>query len=155
MTKHIQKSSDKDLDFSNMSSFERFEKQFEHMLPKLLRRPFDWRWPGEPEFSPKMDVIDQEKEIVVRAEIPGVEKEDLEVTVTDHSVCIQAKTRKEKKEEKKNYFHQEISQGEIYRSILLPCQVDETGASASFKNGVFELTVPKLENAHKQTVEIH
>ena len=155
MTKHIQKSSDKDLDLWDMSPFERFEKQFENMLPKLLQRPFDWRWPGMPEITPKMDVIDQDKEIVVRAEIPGVEKDDLEVTVTDHSVCIQAKTHKEEKEEKKNYFHQEIIHGEIYRSIVLPCQVDETRASASFKDGVFELTVPKLETAHKQKVEIH
>ncbi|MCW8853740.1 MAG: Hsp20/alpha crystallin family protein [Gammaproteobacteria bacterium] len=155
MTRHIQKTSDKDTDLWGMSPFERFEKQFEKMLPKLLQRPFDWHWPGIPVITPKMDVIDDDKEIIVRAEIPGVNKDDLDVTITDHSVCLKAKTHREEKEEKKNYFRQEISHGEIYRSMLLPCQVDETKASASFRDGVFELTVPKLENAHQQKIEIH
>lgn len=155
MTKHIQKTSDKDLDFWEMSPFERFEKHFEQMLPKLLQRPFDWRWPGVAVVTPKVDIIDHDKEIIVRAEIPGVKKDDLDVTISDHSVSIKAKTHMEEKEEKKNYFRQEISQGEIYRSMVLPCQVDETKASASFKDGIFELTVPKLENAHQKKVEIH
>lgn len=155
MTRHTNESKDKDLDLFDMSPIERFEKQFESMFPKLLQRPFDWRWPGVPVQSPKMDIIDHDKEIMVRAEIPGFKKEDIEVTVTDHSICIKAKTRKEEKEEKKNYVHQEISQGEIYRSMVLPYQVDETKAEASFRDGVFELTVPKLENAHQKKVEIH
>jgi hypothetical protein len=69
---------------------------------------------------PKVDVIDRDKEVFIRAEVPGVEKEGLEVTVSDNAVTIKGETKHEEKEEKSDYYRSEISHGTFSRTIALP-----------------------------------
>jgi HSP20 family protein len=103
---------------------------------------------------PKVDVIDRDEEVVVRAEVPGVEKDDLEVSVSDNTVTIKGETKHEQKEEKGNYFRSEISRGSFTRTVTLPGVVDTDKAKASFKDGVLELTMPKGEKARRRTVKV-
>jgi HSP20 family protein len=104
--------------------------------------------------TPKVDVLDRENEFVVRAELPGVRKDDLEVTVTDHTVALKAHTEHEEKEEEGEYVRREMSYGRYQRTLELPQTVDEAKAKATFTDGVLELTLPKLEKTPQRTVRV-
>ncbi|MDH4189170.1 MAG: Hsp20/alpha crystallin family protein, partial [Betaproteobacteria bacterium] len=103
---------------------------------------------------PRMDVLDGEDSVVIRAEVPGVEKKDLEISVNDTSVTIKGKIMREAKEEKADYYRCEIGGGEFIRSLGLPCAVDASKASAHLKDGMLELTLPKIEKAKRLRVKI-
>lgn len=103
---------------------------------------------------PKMDVVDRDKEILVKAELPGIDKKDIDISITNNQLVIKAKTCHEEKEEKGDYLKQEISKNEIYRSVLLPADVDDSKVKTSFKNGVLELTIPKQKESHRRRIEV-
>ena len=90
---------------------------------------------------PKLDIIERDDEVVVRAEVAGVDKKDLEVSVTDNSVTIRGSTKEEHKEEKGDYFRSEITRGEFSRTAALPCDVDGDKARANFTDGILELVI--------------
>lgn len=124
-------------------------------------KPFNWlksrEWPSFPDFEskvPKVDILDKDGNIVVKAETPGVDKKDIDVSVSENSVTIKGSTRTETKEEKDNYIHSEIRRGSFFRSIPLPCKVDADKASATFTDGILELTLPKSEEAKRTKLEI-
>lgn len=142
---------------SPFEEFDRFFDEFTGRWPSLFRRewpafpqlrpPFEGRWP-------KVDVIDREAEIVVRAELPGVKKDDLDVTLTDSTVTIKASTQKEEKEEKGQYYRREMTRGEFQRVVALPQEVDSDAAKASFKDGVLELVMPKLKKTPRKSIKV-
>lgn len=137
------------------------EKKMETMFHQLWRNPF-----GNSEatelfnFStlnniPKIDVVDRDKEIYVEAELPGIEKKDIDVSVANRQLVIRAKTCHEEKEEKGNYLRREISKKEFYRSVVLPtADIDESKTKSSFKNGVLKLTIPKKASSHRKRIEV-
>lgn len=86
--------------------------------------------------------------------MPGVAKKDLDISMTDHSVTIKACTSYENKEEKSDYYRSEIEQGEYSRTIGLPADVDIDQAKSSFKNGLLELTVPKMERSQRRSIKV-
>jgi HSP20 family protein len=137
------------------------ERMFEGFMPRGWMRPWQREWPLWSRLPapfegrmPTVDVIDRENEVVVRAEVPGVEKKDLDVSVAEDTVTIKATTRREEKEEKGDYHRREIVSGSFARTVSLPVVVDATKARASFKDGVLELTLPKIEKARKRKVDI-
>ena len=141
--------------------FEEMERFFENFLGRGWMRPFGWDRPSWSELipgfegrMPKVDVIDRDEEIVVRAEVPGVTKDDLDVTVTDNVVTIRGETRHEEKEEKGDYYRSEISRGSFSRSVTLPSNVSSDQAKATFSDGVLELSLPKIEKSRRHTVKI-
>lgn len=104
--------------------------------------------PGEEEaWAPCVDVYEEGNEVVIRAEAPGVAKEDLTVTVADGVVTVRGEMRKEEKVEEKGYFRQELYCGSFHREIPLPADVREDEAKATFKDGVLEVRLPKTEEA--------
>ncbi len=103
---------------------------------------------------PKMDVINRGKEILVKAELPGFDKKDLDISITNNQLVIKAKTCHEEKEEKGDYLRQEISKSEIYRSVLLPADVDDSKVKTSFKNGILKLTIPKQKNSNRKSIKV-
>ncbi|MDH5181061.1 MAG: Hsp20/alpha crystallin family protein [Gammaproteobacteria bacterium] len=133
---------------------------FDNFLHRNWMRPANWEWPDlghlQSPFGgklPKMDVIDRDNEMLIRAEIPGVNKEDLDVTLTGNTVTIKGKTRHEEKEEKDNYYRSEIAYGAFQRSMMLPAEVDTDKVRADYKDGMLELTIPKLVK-NSQKIEI-
>lgn len=144
-----------------VSPFEEMERWFENFFSRGWPRPLhsDWPslgdWPGMPEGRmPKVDVIDRDAEVVVRAEVPGVSKDELDVSVADNTVTIKGETKREEKEEKGDYYRSETSRGVFARTVALPAYVDAEGASARFKDGVLELTLPKVEKARRRTIKV-
>jgi HSP20 family protein len=94
------------------------------------------------EWSPKIDVLQREGQFVIRADLPGLSKEDVKVEATDDVVTIQGERKQEKKEERKGYSYSECSYGSFYRSIPLPEGAEAAKAIAEFRKGVLEVIVP-------------
>ena len=144
-----------------MSPFHDMDRWFDEFGRQGLLSPFSWYWPKEMETmapfegrTPKVDVVDRDKAVVVRAELPGVKKDDLEVTLSEHTVTIEAHTTREEKEEKEEYYRREMSRGDFRRTLSLPGSVDEAKATVSFADGVLELTLPKMEKTSKRKVKV-
>lgn len=137
-----------------------FERMWEGFGPRWLR-PFRGEWPWGRELEtgmeyqmPRVDVIDREAEVVIRAELPGVEKKDLDVTVTEQTLTLRASTHREEAEEKGDYRRNEIVRGEYLRTLTLPAAVDGEKAKAVFKDGLLELTLPKVEIHKRQKITV-
>lgn len=138
------------------------ERLFDRLMPRTWMRPMAWNWPAwgalEESFSnirvPQLDVLDRDKDILIRAEIPGVEKKDIDVSISDGTLVIKGSMSRESKEERKDYYRCEISQGNFARSLALPNGVDATKISANLKDGVLEIVLPKEESAQRRTVEV-
>ena len=134
---------------------------FGRSWPRSWMHPFHWEFPSWSETSlpfagrlPRIDIIDNDETIVVKAEIPGVSKEDLEITTTATSVTIHGHTSHESKQEAGDYFRAEMSRGEFSRTVALPCEVDSDNATANLDNGILELKLPKIAKAKRRTIEI-
>jgi HSP20 family protein len=144
-----------------LNPFEEMEQMFDQYLRGGWLRP--WRgfgWPamremGLPEFRfPKVDVVDREADVVVKAEVPGVDRKDLDISVNEDSVTIKGSTSHEEKEEKGDYYRSEISRGSFSRTVALPASVDGSKARADFKDGMLELTIPKVARSKRHSVKV-
>lgn len=135
---------------------EDMERMFEGFFPRSWLRPQREEWPlmSLEMRVPRVDVIDRDDEILVRAEIPGVEKKDLEISLTEDMLTIKGGARHESKEEKGDYYRSEISSGIFARTITLPSSVNADKAKSEFKDGVLKLALPKVENAKRRTIKI-
>ncbi|MCG2635196.1 MAG: Hsp20/alpha crystallin family protein [Gammaproteobacteria bacterium] len=141
------------------SPLEEMERMFESLLPR--HRLWPGRWEHWNELAapfdgrlPKVDVLEKDDKILVRAEIPGVKKEDLDLSVTDNSVTIKASTRRDEEAEEGDYHRREISTGSYTRTVSLPSAVDSGAAKASFNDGVLELSLPKTEKTERRTIKV-
>ena len=104
--------------------------------------------------EPFVDVIDKGDKVVVAADIPGVEKEDLSVNISGDRLEISAERKKEAEEKKEGYVRRERTYTSYYRVIPLPAEVDADTADATFENGVLEITMPKVKAIEKKKIEI-
>ena len=104
--------------------------------------------------QPLVDLADTGKEYVVKAELPGVSKEDLSIEVSDNSIEISSESKEEKKEEKKGYIRRERRYASFYRSIPLPEDVLPDKASAELKEGVLTVTLPKASAPEKKVKKV-
>lgn len=142
-----------------LSPFDEFDQWFDdarrHWLQPLL---FGRRWPEMGSVfggrMPRVDVIDREGEFCVRAELPGVSKDDLEVSLQENTVTLRAAMQTEQKEEEGQYYRREMSRGEFQRTLRLPAPVQSENAKATFKDGILELTLPKAPGFKRQTVKV-
>ncbi len=144
-----------------LSAFEEMERMFDSIFSRSWMTPFHLErpsWDSLPKpFTgrmPNIDVIDRDNEVLVRAELPGVDKDDIEVSLTDNTVTIKGSKKEETKEEKGDYYRQEISQGSFARTVSLPADVDTEHSKAKFTDSVLELTLPKHEKAKKKTIRV-
>ena len=104
--------------------------------------------------SPRMDMIDRDNEILIQVELPGVDKKDLDVSVTDNILTVKGTSGFESKEEKDEYYHSEIKKGAFSRSLTLPANVDSTKINANLKNGLLELTIPKTAKTKRKSIKV-
>lgn len=135
-------------------------EDMEHMFEEFFRRPFGrpWlpglRWGEAVLPSPSVDIFEEGEDIVVKGELPGMEKENVEVNITDDTITISGEKKKEEKVEKKNYYRLERTSGSFSRSFTLPAEVQVDSAKASFKNGILEVRIPKTEEAKKKSQKV-
>ncbi len=127
-------------------AFENFRRDLEKSFtsfPSITMPSF----PKMPETS--CDVIDEGKQLLIKADIPGVKKNEIDLNVTDNSVEISAEHKAEKEEKKKNYLRKERSQVSYYRTVPLPEKVKSNLAKAKLQDGVLTVTIPKAKPTPK------
>lgn len=138
--------------------FEEMERMFGRMMgrpfPRGWLEPLRFEWPTLEEQLPRVDVLDRDREVVVRAEVPGVARENLEVTMSGNTVTFRGTRRHEEEREEGEYHYRETSRGEFCRTLTLPADVDSDHARATYKDGMVELVLPKLETAQRRKVEV-
>ena len=136
-----------------LSPFEDMERRFED----FFRRPFSLLGPSwlprlremeEP--SPRIDIFEEDSDVVVKAELPGMKKEDIDVKLTENTITISGEKRKEEKVEKKDFYRMERSYGSFARAFSLPSEVQADRAKAQFKDGILEIRLPKSEEAKQK-----
>ncbi len=134
-----------------------FERLFEGVLPDAWEARPLLAAPTSRELTPLnyrqalADISESDKEIVATVELPGVEKNDIEITATESGVDIKVEKSDERKEEdkKKGVYRLERDYAGFYRHIPLPDGVDTNNIKANYKNGVLELRIPKVEAKKK------
>lgn len=151
---------------SGDSSSKRDEDHPVYSLQKEMNTLFDDFFKGfdlmpferEPQrfgtFSPSVDVKDSGKDVTIKAELPGMDEKDIEVSLTDGAVTIRGEKKEEKEDKGKNYYRMERSYGSFSRTIPLPAGIDSQKADAIFKKGVLTITVPKTEEAKAKVKNI-
>ena len=142
-----------------LTPFEEMDQLLENFFPRSWGHPLRREWPtfneaGAGVRAPRIDVINRDEDIIVRAEVPGVNKDDLDISLTENTITIQGSSDRQEKEEKGNYYRCEISRGTFSRSVVLPSDVDEEKAKAVFKDGMLEVTLPKVEKSKRRSIQI-
>ena len=105
-------------------------------------------------FSPHTDVMEEEDRVIVTTDMPGIEKESIELSLKDNALVISAGRGKEEESEKEGYIRKERTYTRYYREILLPEGVSEEGATAKLLNGVLTVTLPKLKKEAGKKIQI-
>jgi len=118
-------------------------EEWERRFDDLFGRPL-WRLPVEEKgWMPAVDVFEKEDRFVVKAELPGMKEEDIDVSVVGDTLSIKGEKKTETEIEEEGYYRCERSYGSFYRSIPLPSTVDADKIEASFEDGVLEVALPK------------
>ncbi|SBR51570.1 MULTISPECIES: Hsp20/alpha crystallin family protein [unclassified Halomonas] len=142
------------------SPLEEFDRMMEGFFERNWMKPFfkddsvKERLGFFGQHNPKVDIIDREKEIIVRAEMPGVDRKDLVIEVTEHSLMLKCERSGKADEKKDEYYHSEIWQGSFSRTIGLPVEVDTQHADAKFKDGILTITLPKVKQPLRRKLEV-
>jgi len=145
----------------HLTPFEEMDRLFEGFSPRAWLPRFGLDHPAWRDFPisfegrmPRADVIERDEDVLVRAQIPGIEKENLDISLTENSITIKGHSHREEKEESEHYFRREISEGSFTRTLGLPGDVDIDSAKASFKDGVLEVNIKKTKKSRRHSVKV-
>lgn len=130
------------------SDFEKLRREIDRMFEEFIpvRR--------EITFRPSIDLIETDNEVVLKAELPGLKKDNIEITVTEDEVHLKGEKKEEMETKKENYLRKEICYGKFERVISLPAEVDPEKVEAEFKDGILEIKIPKKEEAKRKVKKI-
>lgn len=136
-------------------------EEMERLVDRLSRRfePSDDWWEGDEPFSRwreemAVDLVERDDEFVVTVDLPGFEKEEVDVNVTDHTLRIEAEHDESVEEAEESYLRRERRESSQLRSIRLPDAVEPEAVSAKIRNGVLTVTLPRLEAEEAHTIDI-
>ncbi len=103
---------------------------------------------------PNIDIYEKKDEFVVKAELPGVDKKDIDLTISHDNLTLKGEIKKEKEVKEEDYYACERSYGTFKRTIPLPHEIDSEKAKADYKNGVLEVILPKKEGAKAKEIKL-
>ena len=106
------------------------------------------------EFSPRMDMKESEDAYTVKLTMPGIDKDDIDISVSDGVLTVKGETKEEAEDEKATYLVREHKHYSYYRSVRLPSEVVADKAEAEYRNGVLMLTLPKAEEVKPKTIPV-
>lgn len=124
---------------------------FDNFFRGFDLQPFESRLGG---FNPKVDVTENDKEIKISAELPGMDEKDIDVSLQKDVLTIKGEKKEEKEDKGKDYYRMERSYGSFSRSVSLPVDVETDKIEAKFKKGVLSITLPKTAKAVAETKKI-
>lgn len=138
---------------ANLSVFDPMASQMNKLFQNWLPKP--WAFGEESIFDFKIDLSEKNNNYIVRADIPGVKKEDIRIDVHGNRVSISAEVKAQKEEKKdETLLHSERYEGRIYRSFTLDSDIDDSKAEAVYKDGVLELTLPKRQGSNGRRLTV-
>lgn len=130
------------------------ERDIERLFEDFWLPPFD-ETPGRMgSYLPPVNVREEDNQVVVSAELPGMEDKDIEVTVRKDTVRISGEKKEETEAKEEDFYHVESSYGRFDRLIDLPTEVDEDKAQAEFKNGVLRIRMPRTAESKTKTKKV-
>ena len=130
---------------------ERMNRLFEDLIPATRK--------GEEElntgtFYPAVDISEGEKDITLKAELPGIDKKDVHLEINDGVITLRGERKLEKEDKKEHYHRVERSYGSFNRSFTLPTTVDSGKVKANYKDGILEVTLPRKEEAKPKSIPV-
>ncbi len=130
----------------------------DRMIDSFFERPFGPRslqlFDDEDLFFPKVDVYETEKDIIISAELPGMEEKDIDISLSGNALTISGKKESEEVEKGKSFYRRERSYGSFRRSIELPGEVKEDQIEAVYEKGILKVTVPKPDEIITKRIKI-
>lgn len=140
-------------------SLERLRDDITESFDRLTRRPGGQSWfdVGPSVFGEgnlAVDIQEDENELRVSVEMPGLEKEDFHVELQGNRLIVRGEKKHEEEKKEKNYVYSERSYGSFFRTIPLPCPVDEDKVEAKYRNGVLKLKLPKSAESRGKKIEV-
>ncbi len=131
------------------------ERMFEDLLTPFSQAGAMAPWSSDAVLSPRLNVSETDAAFEVQAELPGVKKEDVKVSVEHQRVTIEGEAKRESEQrEGENVLYSERSASKFMRSFILPVEVDEGGAQARMENGILTLTLPKKQGSEATRITI-
>ena len=138
------------------SSLTALRHDMDRLIDTFIREPFSAvEWPfTHGRWTPAVDVAETESEITVRAELPGIEPDDIDVTVVGNQLTISGNKTEVSEQQGKDFYHTESRYGTFRRTVPLPASVDSDKSEAEFKNGVLTIRLEKTHAASHETIDV-
>ena len=144
--------------------FRIFEENMNRMFEKIWGIPVNRNLllPGERTTTrsiekykkPFIDLVETDKEVIATVEMPGLDKEDIKINLTEDKLEISAETKHEEEKKEKDYIYKERRSGSYYRMVSLPSSIDSDHSKASYNNGILQITMPKTEIKKKTPLKV-
>lgn len=131
------------------------QERMNKLFDSAIDRSFLDRWRDTTRFEPRVDVLENGNEVVVKAELPGIDPKNLNVTVENSIMTIRGECKEEREERKKRYHRIERFSGSFERSFLLPEGIDAEKIKADYKNGILNVTIPKNPETKAKQIPIN
>ncbi len=128
------------------TAFDEMDRLFDRYLRSPIMRAFE---ADDLDFGPSIDLYETDTELVVKAELPGVKKEDIDLTLQEDRIVLKGEIRKEEQVEEEGYHRREMRYGRFGRVIPLPTTVKQEQIQANFTDGVLTIRAPKVEEEEK------
>lgn len=130
------------------------QEEVNRLFSTNLTRGFGEEGIGRGAWNPSVDIYENKEHIVLEAELPGMNRDDFELSVENNVITLRGERQFEKKDETDNYHRVERSYGSFTRSFTLPQTVSADGATAEYRNGVLRVTLPKREETKARRIKI-
>lgn len=137
-----------------------FENRFPRRWMEGFFDPEAWKGPFWNDFDetfevfPKVDILDRDDSLVIRAEMPGIKKDDIDITIAGDRLTFEAKREFKEEEKKDEFYRHEMAYGRLFRSVHLPVEVMTDDAKAELKDGILEIYLPKVEATTPYRVKV-
>ena len=144
-------------DQGELSPLVSFRSEMDRLFDAFLREPFvamDWPQWGVGAWSPAVDIAEDDKELTVRAELPGIDPKELDVTVVGSQLTLSGEKKESTEHDGKDFYHSETRYGSFRRSVPLPEGIDTEHVEAQYANGVLTLRLPKTAPAAQKRIEV-
>jgi HSP20 family protein len=142
--------------FDPFRELDRLQNEVNRLFEGYTAQPAEQRAAGVPArvWSPAVDVVENENAVVLRAELPGMRQEEIDIELTGDTLTLRGERMFENEERKENYVRVERSYGRFQRSFTLGVPVNHAAVTATYRDGVLEITLPKSEETKPRKVQV-
>lgn len=137
------------------SSITRFRDEMDHLFERFFTDPFGMEpFGGRFAFGPRLDLAESDNDVIVKAELPGIDPKEVDLRVEGNLLTIRGEKKQEKEEKRRDYHYVERQYGSFHRSVQLPTSVDPDKVEAAYKDGVLTITIAKRPDAKAKRISV-